>query len=117
MLAVALCCGLTAAANARSNPPPKPSGIVVHLFGPDSIVSRIVPDLPGETASPTPPSHSHPNSGQGAADAANIGGGTAPAASYTETSAPTLGDILHQMFVTGDPNNPVRPSTGRASTR
>jgi len=40
------------------------------------------------------------------------GAGAAPAtaAGYEE---PSMGDVLHQMFVTGDPNDPPRPSTGK----
>ncbi len=42
-------------------------------------------------------------------------GSAAPAAStYAE---PSMGDVLHQMFVTGDPNSPPQPSTGRTKQR
>lgn len=81
-------------AQARVDPTPPPSGIVVHLFGPDSVMSNV---MPAGSAAPAP--------GVGAAS-----GGTAPAAAYPE---PTLGGVLHQMFVTGDPNDPTRPSTGK----
>jgi len=58
-------------AQARQDPTPPPSGIVVHLFGPGSITSAVIP----ETASPGVPA-----------------------------AEPSTGDILHQMFVTGDPD-------------
>ncbi len=64
------------AAQARQNPTPPPSGIVVHLFGQNSVASHILPA--GETKTT-----------QGG-DAAN--------------TAPSTQSILHQMFVTGDPN-------------
>jgi len=72
---------------AHQDPSPPPSGVVVHLFGPDSVTSNILPTgsaphaaAPGATASKTAPA----------------GGG-----GYVE---PSVHDILHQMFVTGDPN-------------
>jgi hypothetical protein len=64
------------AAQARQNPMPPSSGIVVHLFGQNSVASHILPT--GETKTT-----------QGG-DAAN--------------AAPSTQSILHQMFVTGDPN-------------
>lgn len=64
---------LGGAAEARPLPEPKPSGIVIHLFGPDSVTTQ------------TP-------AGGGA------GKPTSPAPDQT------FGGILHQMFVTGDPN-------------
>jgi len=67
---------LAGPAAARQDPEPPPSGIVVHLFGPGSVTSNILP-------APAP-------------------GASAPA--YVE---PSGSDILHQMFVTGDPNQPV----------
>jgi hypothetical protein len=51
-------------AQAGREPKPVPSGIVIHLFGPDSPAGTLVP--PG--------------------------------------TAPTTGNILHQMFITGDPD-------------
>ena len=65
---------LSRAAEARPMPEPKPSGIVIHLFGPDSA-----------TTAPT-------TSG---------GTGTKPAHAASDQN---VGAILHQMFVTGDPN-------------
>jgi hypothetical protein len=61
---------LSRAAEARPTPEPKPSGIVIHLFGPT--------------------------------DSTTTGGtGTKPA---NAASNQNVGAILHQMFVTGDPN-------------
>ena len=84
------------AAQARNDPSPPPSGIVVHLFGPGSITSAILP----ERSAPAPaPGGSAP---AGSAPAGSPPAGSPPAAStYVEPSA---GDILHQMFITGDPN-------------
>ncbi|NNM57452.1 hypothetical protein [Acidocella sp.] len=66
------------AAQARQPPNPPPSGQVVHLFGPGSVASQF---LPGGNAAASP-----------------AGGGAGSA--YVEPSA---AEILHQMFVTGDP--------------
>jgi hypothetical protein len=67
-------------AQARQMPEPPPSGIVVHLFGPGPVASNILPMAAPKPAAP----------------------GATPA--YIEPSA---GDILHQMFITGDPNEPA----------
>jgi len=87
-------------AHASRNPTPPPSGIVVHLFGPQGIMTPI---LPGEDSS------------HGQALAA--GGATASANSLQTSDDPNLHDILHQMFVTGDPNDPNKPATGRPGER
>jgi hypothetical protein len=71
------------AAGARQDPPPKPSGIVVHLFGPNSVSSQFLPAAPGHAA-------------------AVRGSNQAPANGAAQE--PGFGDILHQMFVTGDPS-------------
>jgi hypothetical protein len=80
--------GLAASpALARQSPPPPPSGIVVHLFGQNSVMSQIMP-TPSATA---PGKQTDNGTGQ------SKGGVTQNAAE------PTFGGILHQMFVTGDP--------------
>ncbi|MDE8344762.1 MAG: hypothetical protein POH28_01110 [Acidocella sp.] len=66
---------------ARIDPPPPPSGIIVHLFGPNSVASNILPQ---------------PTAQKAAADT------NAP-----PQATPDIHDVLHQMFITGDPN--VRP--------
>ena len=74
---------------ARGAPNPPPSGIVIHLFGPNSIGSQILPDsfIPGSGGggSAKPEAEAH-------------------GAAQTPYVEPTTQDILHQMFVTGDPN-------------
>jgi len=105
ILIMAGCFGLLAAqpAAARQNPTPPPSGIVIHLFGQDSVMSNVLPDM-ASPAAPTPTS------------AGNVvaPGASAPGAAQSSNDVePTLGDVLHQMFVTGDPNDPPKPSTGR----
>jgi hypothetical protein len=69
---------------ARPDPIPPPSGIVVHLFGPGSVTSNILPtgNAPNAQAGSTP----------------NAQGGS------THYVEPSTHDILHQMFVTGDPD-------------
>ncbi|HQT64502.1 MAG: hypothetical protein B7Z75_02925 [Acidocella sp. 20-57-95] len=80
-------------AMARQDPLPPPSGVVVHLFGPDSIMSNVIPTTPQ------------------AGLAGNTGANTA--SSTGNAGNLSLGDIAHQMFVTGDPNDPSRPATGK----
>ncbi len=81
-------------------PNPPPSGIVVHLFGPGSVTSNILPE-----ASPSPaPAGSPPQAGAPAAQPASDG--------YVE---PSLHDVLHQMFVTGDPD--AKPGAALAPGR
>jgi hypothetical protein len=90
------------AAHARQPPNPPPSGIVIHLFGPNSITSNILPTAPAASAASTGPVKT---TGAGA---------SAPAAApaYVE---PSTSDILHQMFVTGDPN--LKPGQNFAKGR
>lgn len=87
LLGCALALGLAIPAFARQPPTPPPSGIVIHLFGPNSITSNILPTTPG---SPGP-------SGSGTA-----AGGSGTAANGA-TDSPSWSSIAHQMFVTGDP--------------
>jgi hypothetical protein len=99
-----LALGLIAtAAPARQLPPAPPSGIVVHLFGPDSITSHILPTGPeaapasGGASTASPGGSSATASGSAASDAAQSGQTSTPANSLT------WGEIGHEMFVTGDP--------------
>lgn len=89
---VAALCG-AGAAQARQPPNPPPSGQVVHLFGPGSLAGQFLP-------------------GGNAATPAGTGGGNA----YVE---PSTGEILHQMFVTGDPGQKPGQaiSPGRSKSR
>lgn len=95
LLAVGLAVGLLGAraAQARVDPTPPPSGIVIHLFGQDSVMSHVLPVAPASGA-PAPVAGAKPAQGGG----------------YVE---PSMHDILHQMFVTGDPNAPPGFSTGK----
>ncbi len=74
---------------ARQTPTPPPSGVVIHLFGPNSVTSQI---LPGAAAS-------------------SPGGTTqtGTAANAQAAPEPTFGDVFHQMFVTGDPAQDSKP--------
>ena len=101
-------------AHATRNPTPPPSGIVVHLFGPQGIMTPI---LPGDDTN-----HSTPGQSGAQAPAAGSAGGatasaTASANSLQTSDDPSLHDILHQMFVTGDPNDPNKPASGRPGER
>ncbi len=82
-------------AEAARNTPPPPSGKVIHLFGPGSVLGDIMPTAPG-AASPGAP------------------GAPAPAQNGQE---PTMGDVLHQMFITGDPTAGPGFSNDRKITR
>jgi hypothetical protein len=100
---------------ARQNPTPPPSGIVVHLFGQDSVMSNILPTGPARPAGPgevaaAPGEVIY----QGSGPQAGRVSGQAMESGYVE---PSMGDVLHQMFVTGDPNDPVQNSTGRSKNR
>jgi hypothetical protein len=96
-LAAALALGLAAApAYARQSPTPQPSGIVVHLFGPDSIASHILPTVAEPAAPASPATGTAPAGGQPPGQNA-----ATPAAATS--SGPTWGDVAHQTFVTGDP--------------
>jgi hypothetical protein len=98
------------------------SGVVIHLFGPDGVWSNVLPTAPAPSNAPAgaAPSAASPANTQAAAlssnDAASgvtapIGAATpAPAAAYPE---PTLGTVLHQMFITGDPDRGSGFSPGR----
>jgi hypothetical protein len=104
MTAAALFLAAAGIAHAARNPTPPPSGIVVHLFGPNSIMSNVAPDLPGETAKPPAPSQT--------------AGSSASSANSVETSDdPSWHAILHQMFIVGDPEHPNKPAGGRAAER
>jgi hypothetical protein len=91
-------CGATAA-QARLEPNPPPSGIVVHLFGPNSIMQSVAPALASAPDGAQPAVA--PSGGQ-----SDIGPAAAPA-------EPTWGNVLHQMFVTGDPDAPNQPARGK----
>ncbi len=95
VLATYLAAGLPFTALARPDPPPPPSGIVIHLFGQNSVMSNVLPTAPDA----------------GRSDTATVSEGGAPQPAYVE---PSTGEILHEMFVTGDPNDPQQPSTGRS---
>jgi hypothetical protein len=94
LLAVLAAAAVSGPAWAR-DPEPKPSGVVIHLFGPQSVTSNLVPVTPS-----------------GATNASGASGTPASAAS------PALGDVLHQMFVTGDPTLPpaARISKGKSGS-
>lgn len=87
--------GLAAPAYARVEPTPPPSGIVFHLFGPDSITSHILPSGP---PAQTTPGGAAPAAAGTASTGAQPAGTTAPV-----SPGPSWGDVAHQMFVTGDP--------------
>jgi hypothetical protein len=107
--AAVLLAGTSGAAWARNDPTPPPSGIVIHVFGPDSLMSNVLPD----------------NAAGGGGGAKPATGGTSMAGgSVTGTAAdqnypePTMNEVLHQMFVTGDPDQKPGAdlATGRTGT-
>ncbi|MDE8348046.1 MAG: hypothetical protein POG74_00990 [Acidocella sp.] len=87
---ILLTTGFAAAALAGPQPNPPPSGVVVHLFGADSVMSNVLPT-----------------------SAATALGATSSASPGTPAAEPTLGDIAHQMFVVGDPEHPPKPAPGK----
>jgi hypothetical protein len=93
-------------AHATRNPNPPPSGIVVHLFGPHGIMTPLLPD--------DGTGHSTPGQNGGSAPTAGSASAAQGSANSLQTSDdPDIHDILHQMFVTGDPNDPNKPASGR----
>jgi hypothetical protein len=88
----------TLPAFAHQDPSPRPSGVVIHLFGPNSVTSGMLPTV------------SEPHA------TAQAGGGSKSApAGDTGYVTPNMHDILHQMFITGDPNQ--KPGAGLAKGR
>ncbi|OYV31524.1 MAG: hypothetical protein B7Z81_13635 [Acidocella sp. 20-61-6] len=87
--------GLGGAALAGPQPNPPPSGVVVHLFGQNSVMSNVLPTS--------------------AATALGVPAGTAGSSTGAPAAEPTLGDIAHQMFVVGDPAHPPKPAPGKTA--
>jgi len=94
LLAALFVFGAAPALASGRNPQLPTSGTVIHLFGPEAGIP--VPTTP------------RPASAPGAAKPANgvpaTGISAVPAATPSDYPEPRLGTILHQMFVTGDPN-------------
>lgn len=106
MLGCALSLSLSAPAFARIEPTPPPSGIVVHLFGPDSVTSHIMPSTGGSSGGDTA-------KGATTADGKTSTPGEPAAA---QAPAPTVHDILHQMFVVGDPSQEGAAALSKGKT-
>jgi hypothetical protein len=99
-----LALGLAAApADARMAPNPPPSGIVVHLFGPDSLTSHILPTTPEGQSGTGGSGASGAQSGTSGVSGTAAGAAPASGQATAPESSPSWSDIAHQMFVTGDP--------------
>jgi hypothetical protein len=109
MIATILLLTSSGIAQATRNPTPPPSGVVVHLFGPNSIMSDVAPVLPGESRAHATVS--------GAPGQPATGQNALPANGVETSDDPSWHDILHQMFIVGDPNDPNKPATGRPGER
>lgn len=75
------------------DPQPKPSNVTIHLFGPDLITQTNA--------------NGSANAGQN-----NIGPNNAGSSASSSSEAqpePTLHQVLHEMFVTGDPEQNKEP--------
>jgi hypothetical protein len=102
-----LCCSLALSlaavpAFARDATKVPPSGITIHLFGPTSVTSQIMSTLPGAGSSHA----GNTATGGTVAGGGATSGGTAGAANASDNAAsdsPTWHDVVHQMFVVGDP--------------
>ncbi len=114
VLMAALTAALPPTAKARLNPPPPPSGIVVHLFGEGSVMSNVLPTAPAGGSAVQGALAGQQASSAVTASGPSRTGIAAPQPAYVE---PSFGDVMHQLFVTGDPNDPTRPSTGRTTNR
>jgi hypothetical protein len=80
------------------------------LFGPNSITSHILPETPEHAAGPSPAGTTAP--GNDAAPGTATGG----TAAAQPDNGPSLGDVLHQMFVTGDPTVPPEAKFAKGKT-
>jgi hypothetical protein len=97
----------TQTALASRNPQPPPSGVVVHLFGPDSVLGNMAPAAPAGPVS-------------GVARAVPTGAAQPPGGgAAAHPGDPSMHDILRQMFVTGNPDQKpgAMLATGRAADR
>ena len=88
MKAIVIAClaSLIALPALARDPQPKPSNITIHLFGPDFITQTNASGTSG----------------------AGQNGGTGNASSEAQPE-PTLHQVLHEMFVTGDPEQDKNP--------
>lgn len=114
-------------AMADRNPPAAPSGVTIHLFGPQFITTT---NSPGEAPSSSGQANSAPQeAGGGSAPHVTINGVPAllspsngssapppptsstnePATTAPAQPEPTWGEVLHQMFVTGAPGQKNQP--------
>ena len=111
------------AALARNDSSPPPSGEVIHLFGPNSVFNspefnNIIPNTKSSAAAPAASGTTAPAN----APAGNLAGN--PASTQASTQASTsasasdgsLGSVLHEMFVTGDPNVPASERLSKVRT-
>jgi hypothetical protein len=106
LLAAVLVAAAPVALGAPRNAPPPPSGMVIHLFGPDA--GRLEPAAPAGPGEPPPPAAP---AAPGATPPGAAPTGAAPAASPAYPQ-PTLGAALRQLFVTGDPDARRPPNNG-----
>lgn len=125
LLAVFLVLGAGPALASGRNPQLPSSGIVVHLFGPEGVWSNALPTV-SPPANSTGPAAGAPAAGAPAAGAPagaaaaddTVAGSPAPPGAATPTAPaaypePSLGTVLHQMFITGDPDRGPGFSAGR----
>jgi len=102
LLVAVLVLGAGPALASGRNPQLPASGIVIHLFGPEAGVPERVAPAPAAGAAASVSSSGMPVAAGQAA--------SAPAASHAAAAAqsdypePQWGPLLHEMFVTGDPN-------------
>jgi hypothetical protein len=99
------------AALARPDHPGPDSGVVVHLFGPQSVFKKI-----GNAAEPGH-GQTAPASAANAPAPANGNAQATPSVTAADnTGSGDMGSVLHQMFVTGDGSPAAaRLSHGRAA--
>ncbi len=116
ILAAVVLVGAAGPALARQDPPPPPSGIVVHLFGPGSLTSNILPGPVMAPAGGAPAGGATLPGDAPVAEAPAVAPQPGATGQYVE---PSLHDVLHQMFVTGDPDQQPGESisTGRTVDR
>lgn len=111
-------------AMAERNPPPKPSGVTIHLFGPEFITGTGSAPASSSGGAPATPSSGDQGVTMNGSPAPLPAGSASSKSASGDSSAsgplmppaqpePTLSQVLHEMFVTGAPGQNNRPHLSR----
>ena len=122
LLAGFLVLGAGQALASGRNPQLPSSGIVIHVFGPDAGIPEQATPTPGTPTAPaaaTVPGAPAQVSDSAAPAVSGVAIAAPPSAAATPSAypEPQLGTVLHEMFVTGDPNRGSGFSEDRKKVR